>query len=277
MGIKKFRPMTAGTRFKSVPDFAEVTDKAEPEKRLLKARKRINGRNSNGRITVRRRGGGHKTKVRVIDFKRNKDGIPGKVASIQYDPNRNARLALINYVDGEKRYIISPAGLKVGAQVLSGPDAEIKPGNCLKLKDIPLGEEIHNIELRPGAGAVMVRSAGGSAQLMAKIDKYALLRMPSGEQRKVLLECKATVGVVGNSEQGNKSLGKAGASRWKGRRPKVRGVAMNPVDHPHGGGEGKTSGGRHPVSPWGMPTKGFKTRKNKATDKFIVRRRSKKK
>ncbi len=279
--------MTAGQRFRATPKFEEIT-KEEPNKKgtqkkrtapkgLLKAKKRSSGRNSYGRITVRRRGGGHQKKIRVIDFKRNKIGVPGVVESVDYDPNRSARIALIKYADGDRRYILCPNGVQVGSKILSGPDAEIKPGNALQIKDIPVGELIHNIELRPGAGGAIVRTAGGSAQLMAKSGKYAQVRLPSGEQRKVLQTCMATLGVVGNSEHGNKVLGKAGAGRWAGRRPKVRGVAMNPVDHPHGGGEGKTSGGRHPVTPWGKPTKGFKTRKNKATDKFIVRRRSKKK
>ena len=276
MGIKKNNPTSPGRRFRATTDFSEVTKESKPERSLLKSKKRISGRNSYGRITVRRRGGGHKRKYRVIDFKRNKIGIPGKVAGIQYDPSRSARIALIHYADGEKRYILCPNGLEVGAQVLSGPGAEIKPGNALQLSEIPLGEIVHNIELHPGAGGALVRSAGVGAQLMAKAGKYAMLRMPSGEQRRILLTCMATIGVVGNSDHANRSLGKAGVSRWLGRRPKVRGVAMNPVDHPHGGGEGRTSGGRHPVSPWGTPTKGFKTRKNKRTDKFIVRRRKKK-
>lgn len=276
MGIRKYRPMTAGTRFRSTPDFSEVTE-SKPLKSLLSVKSRINGRNSGGRITIRRRGGGHKRHYRTIDFRRDKVGIPGVVAAIEYDPNRTARIARINYADGEKRYILCPDKLRVGDKVMAGPGSEVKPGNALPLQNIPLGEQVHNIELRPGGGGSMVRSAGGSAQLMAKVDKYALLRMPSGEQRRVLLACMATVGTVGNSEHANRSLGKAGISRWMGRRPSVRGVAMNPVDHPHGGGEGKTSGGRHPSTPWGKPTKGLKTRKNKATDKFIVRRRTKKK
>ncbi|MCC6221083.1 MAG: 50S ribosomal protein L2 [Deltaproteobacteria bacterium] len=274
MGIKKFRPMTAGTRFRLACDFSELTE-GSPEKSLLQSKQRLSARNAQGRITVRRRGGGHKRHYRIVDFKRNKTGVPGKIDSIQYDPNRTARIALVKYVDGEKRYIICPEGIEVGSNVESSLTADVKPGNTLPLSEIPLGEQVHNIELRPGGGGVLVRSAGVSAQLMAKDGKYALLRLPSGEQRRVLLTCKASIGVVGNASHANRKLGKAGTSRWMGRRPKVRGVAMNPVDHPHGGGEGKTSGGRHPVSPWGQPTKGYKTRNNKATDKFIVRRRKK--
>jgi large subunit ribosomal protein L2 len=275
MGIKSFEPITAGQRYRQVADFGEIT-KSEPEKSLLRKQKRTNGRNAHGRVTMRRRGGGHKRKYRVIDFKRDKFNVPGLVAGIEYDPNRNARIALIHYSDGEKRYIICPDGLKVGTTLLSGPQVEVKVGNSLPLQDIPVGEMVHNIELRPGGGGALARSAGGSAQLMAKVGKYAQLRVPSGEQRKVLLSCMATIGVVSNSDHSNISLGKAGVSRWLGRRPKVRGVAMNPVDHPHGGGEGKTSGGRHPCTPWGVPTKGYKTRMNKRTDKFIVRRRGQK-
>jgi large subunit ribosomal protein L2 len=275
MPIKKRRPMSPGQRFRAVTDYKDITKK-KPERKLSSGKQRVSGRNVNGRITVRRRGGGHKRRYRQIDFRRNKIGIPGKVAAIEYDPNRSARLALINYADGEKRYILCPEKLKVGATVMAGPDAEVRVGNSLPLANIPLGELIHNIELRPGGGGALVRSAGNVAQLMAKVGKYAQVRLPSGEQRKVLLTCAATIGTVGNSEHSNQSMGKAGANRWRGRRPKVRGVAMNPVDHPHGGGEGKTSGGRHPVSPWGQPTKGLKTRKNKSTNKFIVRRRKKK-
>lgn len=276
MATKKRRPMTPGQRFRATSGFEELTKKVKPERSLLSSKNRICGRNNNGRITVRRRGGGHKRQYRMIDFLRNKHGIPGVVASIEYDPNRSARIALINYKDGEKRYILAAQGLEVGMEVVSGPNSEISIGCALPLSDIPVGELLHNIELRPGKGGAMVRSAGQSAQLMAKVDKYVQLRLPSGEQRRVLATCYATIGVVGNSEHNNQSLGKAGVSRWLGRRPKVRGVAMNPVDHPHGGGEGKTSGGRHPVSPWGVPTKGFKTRSNKRTDKFIVRRRKSK-
>lgn len=273
MATKKRRPMTPGQRFRATVEFNELTKDTKPERSLIASKSRISGRNNNGRITVRRRGGGHKRKYRVIDFKRNKLGVPGTVASIEYDPNRSARIALIKYKDGEKRYILAPQGLAVGNSVLAGPEADVRVGNALPLSVIPVGEMIHNIELRPGKGGAMVRSAGDGAQLMARVGDYVQLRLPSGEQRRVLASCYATVGVVGNSEHSNRSLGKAGVGRWLGRRPKVRGVAMNPVDHPHGGGEGKTSGGRHPVSPWGMPTKGFKTRSNKRTDKFIVRRR----
>lgn len=276
MAIRTYRPITAGTRIRTTADFSEIT-KSTPERALLEPKQRISGRNVYGRITMRRRGGGHKRQYRVIDFKRNKFGIPGKVAAIEYDPNRTARIALIHYADGEKRYIIAPKGLKVGTVIFSGPGSDVKLGNMLPLREVPLGEQIHNIELSPGAGAQIVRSAGSAAQLMAKLDdKYALIRMPSGEQRRVLLTCMATIGVVSNAEHANRRVGKAGITRWKGRRPKVRGVAMNPVDHPHGGGEGKTSGGRHPVSPWGTPTKGKKTRNSKRTDKFIVRRRREK-
>lgn len=272
MALRTYRPMTAGTRFRTTADFSEIT-KSKPEKSLVVSKNRISGRNVNGRITVRRRGGGAKRKYRIIDFKRNKIGVPGKVAAIEYDPNRSARIALIHYLDGEKRYILCPDGLQLGRLVLSGSGAEIKVGNALPLKEIPVGEMLHNVELQPGRGGALVRGAGAAAQFMAKGDKYGLLRLPSGEQRQVLLTCMATIGSVGNSEHSNRSLGKAGVSRWLGRRPKVRGVAMNPVDHPHGGGEGKTSGGRHPVSPWAQPTKGYKTRNNKRTDKFIAKRR----
>lgn len=284
MGLKKHRPISPGRRFRTTADFSEVTSEKEKKKTKAKAPKklrvsknRISGRNVYGRITVRRRGGGHKRHYRVIDFKRDNFGIAGEVVSIDYDPNRNARLALVKFVNGDKRYILCPAGVDVGTKIQAGPDSEIKPGNSMALADIPVGELVHCVELRPKGGAKLIRTAGASAQLMAKDGKYAQLRMPSGEQRKILLTCQATIGVVGNSENANRSLGKAGVSRWLGRRPKVRGVAMNPVDHPHGGGEGKTSGGRHPVTPWGQPTKGYKTRQNKTTDKFIVRRRSKKK
>jgi large subunit ribosomal protein L2 len=272
MARGKRKAVTPGTRFRDAGSFKEIT-KEKPEKKLTKARQRISGRNSYGRITMRRRGGGNKRRYRLIDFRREKFGIPARVVGVEYDPNRSARIALLQYADGEKRYIIAPNGLQVGQTLVSGPTAEIKVGNALALNDIPVGEVVHNIELRPGGGAVMCRSAGGQAQLMAKLEGYALLRLPSGEQRRVLLTCMATIGSIGNAERFNRSLGKAGATRWIGRRPKVRGVAMNPVDHPHGGGEGKTSGGRHPVTPWGLKTKGKKTRHNKRTDKFIVRRR----
>jgi len=275
MAIKRFKPTSAGRRDMTAAGFEEVT-KSEPEKSLLRPLKKSGGRNNKGRITSRRRGGGHKRRYREVDFKRNKVGVPAKVAAIEYDPNRGARLALLHYVDGEKRYIIAPAGLNVGDEVISSRNADIKPGNSLPLEAIPTGTQVHNIELKPRKGGQLARGAGTSAQLMAKEGKYALLRLPSGELRKVLATCRATVGVVGNSEKQNIKLGKAGKSRWLGRRPKVRGVAMNPVDHPHGGGEGRTSGGRHPVTPWGVPTKGKKTRSNKTTDRLIVRRRNKK-
>jgi large subunit ribosomal protein L2 len=272
MGIKRVKPTSAGRRFQTFSDFKEIT-KSEPEKSLVKILKSSGGRNCYGRITSRHRGGGHKRYYRIIDFKRDKDGIPAKVASIEYDPNRSARIALLNYVDGEKRYILAPLNLKVGDTISSGPEADIKPGNALPLANIPLGTHIHNIELRLGKGGQIVRSAGGFAQLMAKENQYALVKLPSSEVRMVLLKCKATIGQIGNVEHENMSLGKAGRNRWMGRRPQSRGVAMNPVDHPMGGGEGRSSGGRHPVSPWGMPTKGYRTRKNKATDRYIVKRR----
>ena len=272
MAIKKRRPITPAQRFRTTVDFSDLS-KERPEKSLIVAKTRINGRNNTGRITMRRRGGGTKKFYRLVDFRRNKIGVPAKVARLEYDPNRSAHIALLNYADGEKRYILAPQGLVVGSTVVSGPAADIKVGNALPLQNIPVGEVVHNIEMRPGAGGAIARGAGASAQLMGKLDKYALLRLPSGEQRKVLLTCYASVGAMGNAEHANRSIGKAGATRWAGRRPKVRGVAMNPVDHPHGGGEGKTSGGRHPVSPWGTPAKGYKTRHSKRTDKFIVRRR----
>jgi large subunit ribosomal protein L2 len=258
----------------SVASFAEIT-RSEPERSLTGPLKRSGGRNNLGRITVRFRGGGHKRLYRIIDFKRTKDGIPAKVASIEYDPNRTARIALLTYQDGEKRYILAPVGLKVGDKVTSGENSEIRVGNCLPLRSIPVGTTIHNIELRPGKGAQMVRSAGMSAQLLGKEGQYATLRLPSGEIRRVHRDCRATVGQVSNVEHENISIGKAGRSRWFGRRPHVRGVAMNPVDHPLGGGEGKTSGGRHPCSPWGQLAKGLKTRKpKKASSKLILKRRN---
>ncbi len=272
MGMKKHKPSSPGRRFAVRPTFDEVTTD-KPTRSLLGPRRRSGGRNNHGHMTVRRRGGGHKRRYRVVDFRRDKIGVPGKVATIEYDPNRTARIALIHYADGEKRYILAPIGLAVGNEVISSAHADIKPGNSLKLRNIPLGTVVHNIEIRPGKGGQMVRSAGAGAQLMAKEGKYATMRLPSGEFRKILLQCRATVGQVGNMEQGNLKIGKAGRSRWLGRRPKVRGVAMNPVDHPHGGGEGRSSGGRHPVTPWGFPTKGKRTRKNKSTTKFIVKRR----
>lgn len=274
MAIKKVKPTSPGRRFQSYTGFEEIT-KTSPEKRLVRILKKTGGRNANGRITSRRRGGGHKRFYRIIDFKRDKEGIPATVATIEYDPNRSARIALLNYSDGEKRYIIAPLKLSVGDTVMSSPDADIRPGNALPLNNIPLGTHIHNIELRIGKGGQIVRSAGTFAQLMAKEDRYALVKLPSGEVRMVLLRCKATVGQLGNVTHENISLGKAGRNRWKGRRPKVRGVAMNPVDHPMGGGEGRSSGGRHPCSPWGQPSKGFRTRKNKRTDRYIVKRRTK--
>lgn len=272
MAMRNYRPITPGQRFKQTADLSEVT-KSFPEKRLLRAKKRGGGRNNQGCVTVRWRGGGHKRSYRIIDFRREKLNIPGKVVGIEYDPNRGARIALISYADGEKRYIIAPQKLVVGSTIMSGPSSDIKAGNTLAISDIPVGEMVHNIELRPGKGGVIARGAGTGAQLMAKDGGYALLRLPSGEQRRVLLTCKATIGVVSNPERANRSLGKAGVNRWLGKLPAVRGVAQNPVDHPHGGGEGKTSGGRHPVSPWGQPTKGYKTRNSKRTDKFIASRR----
>lgn len=276
MPLRRFKPITPGRRTMTVSDFAEIT-KSKPEKSLTKGKKRSSGRNAHGRITVRRRGGGHKRLLRIIDFRRDKDGVPGKVAAVEYDPNRSARIALINYADGEKRYILCPSGVEVGMTLNSGYDAEIQTGNCLPLTRIPLGTQIHNVEMTPGKGGKIARSAGNACQLIAKEGRYAALRMPSGEMRRVLIDCRATIGQVGNEEHQNISIGKAGRSRWLGRRPKVRGVVMNPVDHPHGGGEGRTSGGRHPVTPWGVPTKGYKTRKkNKRTNMYIIRRRNKK-
>jgi len=266
--------MTPSLRFKTTLVNDDITTN-EPYKPLLSVKQRTGGRNSSGALTMRHQGGGHKKQLRLIDFKRDKFGIPGKVATIEYDPNRSSRIALISYADGEKRYIIQPVGLKVGQVIMSGPDADILVGNALPLKNIPSGTTVHNVELRPGKGAQMVRSAGGQAQLVAKEGDYALLKLPSGETRRVLVECMATVGQVGNTDHENVSIGKAGRNRWKGIRPANRGVSMNPVDHPHGGGEGKTSGGRHPVTPWGQPTRGYKTRNNKRTDAFIVGRRSK--
>jgi len=275
MAIRRVKPTSPGRRFQAYSSFEEITT-TKPEKSLLKAAKKSGGRNARGRITCRHRGGGHKRHYRIIDFKRDKIGIPAKVATIEYDPNRSTRIALLHYVDGEKRYILAPLNLKVNDMVESGPDADIKPGNTLPLSNIPLGTQIHNIELSAGKGGQIVRSAGTYAQLMAKEDRYALIKLPSGEVRMVLMNCKATVGQLGNVSHENIDLGKAGRKRWQGRRPKVRGVAMNPVDHPMGGGEGRSSGGRHPCSPWGVPTKGYKTRKNKSSDRLIVKRRSKK-
>ena len=275
MPIKSFKPTTATRRFQTVVTRDDIT-KQTPEKSLVAGKKRTGGRSSTGKVASRFRGGGHKKAYREIDFKRDKHGVPAKVAAIEYDPNRTARIALLHYVDGEKRYIIAPVGLEVGRTVMSGPEADILVGNALALKQIPAGTVVHNIELRPGKGGQMARSAGAQAQLISKEGGVALLRMPSGEVRKVNAECQATVGQVGNLDHENVSLGKAGRKRWMGKKPHNRGVAMNPVDHPHGGGEGKTSGGRHPVTPWGQPTRGFKTRNNKRTDKNIVTRKQKK-
>lgn len=275
MAIRRVKPTSPGRRAQTYSSFEEITTTTS-EKGLLKAINKSGGRNARGRITCRHRGGGHKRHYRIIDFKRDKIGIPAKVASIEYDPNRSTRIALLHYVDGEKRYILAPLNLKVNDVIESGPDADIKPGNTLPLSNIPLGTQIHNIELRVGKGGQIVRSAGTFAQLMAKEDQYALVKLPSGEVRMVLMNCKATVGQLGNVTHEKINLGKAGRKRWLGRRPKVRGVAMNPVDHPMGGGEGRSSGGRHPCSPWGVPAKGFKTRKNKSSDRLIVKNRTKK-
>ena len=274
MGIKKFKPYTPSRRFMTVSDFSEIT-KTEPEKSLTVGFVRGTGRNNQGKITCRHKGGGHKRRYRIIDFKRNKIGVPAKVAAIEYDPNRSARIALLVYADGEKRYILWPDGLKVGDTVVADPDAEIKVGNALPLRNIPVGTIVHNVELKPGKGGQLARSAGSFAQLMGKVGDYAQLRLPSGELRLVHLDCMATVGQVGNLDHENIVIGKAGRSRWLGIRPTVRGTAMNPVDHPHGGGEGRTFG-KHPVTPWGQPTKGYKTRRaKKYSDKFIIKRRTK--
>jgi large subunit ribosomal protein L2 len=275
MPIKTYRPYTPTRRFQTVTTRDELS-KAAPQKSLTKGKKRTGGRNSTGSITSWWRGGGAKQSYRKIDFKRDKTGIPAKVAAIEYDPNRSARIALLNYADGEKRYILQPVGLEVGRTVVSGPEADILVGNAMPLKNIPAGTVVHNIELKPGKGGQMARSAGTSAQLVSKEGGVALLKLPSGEIRRVVVECAATIGQVGNVDHENVSLGKAGRSRYLGRKPHNRGVVMNPVDHPHGGGEGKTSGGRHPVTPWGQPTRGYKTRNNKRTDKSIVSRRGKK-
>ena len=273
MAVRQFKPTSPGRRFMTISDFAEIT-RSEPEKRLLAPIHRTGGRNNNGRITTRHQGGGHKRRYRVIDFKRRKDGVPAKVASIEYDPNRTTRIALLHYVDGHKAYILAPAKLEVGAMVQSGADADIKVGNCLPLSAMPTGTTVHAIEMRPGQGALMARSAGASAQLVAREDGRALLRLPSGELRRVPDTCRATIGVLSNATHQNESGGKAGRSRWLGKRPTVRGSAMNPVDHPHGGGEGKSKGGRHPVTPWGKPTLGARTRdKKKASSREIVRGR----
>ncbi|MDM8542218.1 50S ribosomal protein L2 [Desulfococcaceae bacterium HSG7] len=275
MAVRKVKPTSPGRRFQVYSRYSEVTTDTS-EKSLLRVLKKTGGRNANGRITSRHRGGGHKRHYRIIDFKRNKFDVPAKVASIEYDPNRSALIALLHYSDGEKRYILAPLNLFVGDTVISGDNADIKPGNTLQLKNIPLGTQIHNIELRIGKGGQLVRSAGTYAQLMAKERKYALIKLPSSEVRMVLLNCKATIGRIGNVVHENISLGKAGRKRWLGRRPSVRGVAMNPVDHPMGGGEGRSSGGRHPCSPWGTPSKGFKTRKSRKNNRYIVKKRGKK-
>ena len=274
MAVKTFKPTSPGRRFQTVSDFAEITT-SRPEKSLLAPLKKTGGRNCNGRVTARHIGGGHKRRYRIIDFKRDKRDVIAKVASIEYDPNRTSRIALLQYLDGEKRYILAPESLKVGQQVVAGENAEIAVGNALPIRKIPVGTQIHNIELKQGKGGQLARSAGASAQLAAKENKYAHLKMASGEIRLVHIECYATIGQVGNGEHKNITIGKAGRKRWLGKKPKVRGVAMNPVDHPMGGGEGRSSGGRHPCSPWGTPSKGFRTRKNKTTNKFIVKRRTK--
>jgi large subunit ribosomal protein L2 len=274
MAVKKRKPTSAGRRFQTVSDFAEITTD-RPEKTLVSKKAKTGGRNTQGRITSRHRGGGHKQRYRVIDFRRDKDGVPARVATIEYDPNRNARIALLNYADGEKRYILAPVGVKVDDRLESGSGAEIRPGNALPLRNIPAGTNVHAIEMRPGGGAKLARSAGTSVQLMSKENDLALLRLPSGEMRQVPLDCRATVGQVGNTESELVKLGKAGRNRWKGVRPQTRGVAMNPVDHPLGGGEGKSSGGRHPVSPWGKP-EGRTRSKKKVSNQYIVRRRAKK-
>ena len=274
MAIRKFNPTSAGRRFQTVQVLDDVTTR-EPHKPLVEPLHRSGGRNNRGHLTSWWRGGGHKRMYRLIDFKRDKRGIPARVLTIEYDPNRSALIALIGYADGEKRYILQPAGLKVGDTIVAGPDVDILPGNSLPLRNIPLGTEVHNVELKPGKGGQIARSAGSSVQLVAKEGEYASVKMPSSEIRKIYIECYATIGQVGNIDHENVSIGKAGRSRWLGKRPHVRGVAMNPVDHPLGGGEGKTSGGRHPVSPWGQPTKGYKTRNRKMTNQFIVQRRQK--
>jgi large subunit ribosomal protein L2 len=275
MALISRKPTSAGRRFQTATDFAEIT-RSEPEKSLVRTLKKSGGRNNYGRVTARHRGGGHKRRYRLIDFKRNKLEVPAKVATIEYDPNRTTRIALLHYVDGEKRYILAPQGLKVGDMVVSSPNADIKPGNTLPLLSIPTGTLVHNVEMKPGKGGQMARAAGAYAQLMAKEGQQAHLKLPSGEVRMVPVDCRATIGQLSNVEQENVCLGKAGRKRWVGKRPHVRGVAMNPVDHPMGGGEGKSSGGRHPCTPWGVPTKGYKTRKPKASDRYIVKHRSKK-
>jgi large subunit ribosomal protein L2 len=274
MPIRSFKPTSPGTRFQTVQTFDEITTDS-PYRPLTEILTRTGGRNNHGELTSWWRGGRHKRLYRVIDFKRDKKDIPATVSTVEYDPNRSARIALLTYADGEKRYILQPAGMKVGDKVVAGDTVDILPGNCLPLKNIPLGTMIHNVELRPGKGGQLARSAGAAVQLVAREGEYASVKMPSGEIRKILTECVATIGQIGNLDHENVSIGKAGRSRWLGKRPHVRGVAMNPVDHPLGGGEGKTSGGRHPVSPWGQPTKGFKTRRRKTSDRFIVQKRTK--
>ncbi len=275
MANRSFKPTSPGVRFRTVADFSNLSKKG-PLKSLVRGKSHSGGRNNTGRITMWHRGGGSKRRYRLIDFRRSKQGVPARVETLEYDPNRSARIARLVYADGERTYILAPHGWQVGQSVVSSSDADIMVGNCLPLKNIPLGTQVHNIELKPGKGGQMVRSAGGAAQLLAKEGSYAQLRLPSGEVRMVHLECRATIGQVGNLDHENVKLGKAGRSRYLGRRPHVRGVVMNPVDHPHGGGEGKTSGGRHPVTPWGVPTKGKKTRNNPRTDRYIVRRRKRK-
>ena len=273
MALRQYRPTSAGRRFQTAADFSDIT-KNEPERSLIEPRRRSGGRNALGRLTSRHRGGGHKRRYRLVDFRRDKDLVPATVAAIEYDPNRSARLALLHYRDGEKRYIIAPVGLRVGDSVVAGDGADIKPGNAMALKQIPLGTMVHNVEMKPGKGGQLGRGAGTAIQLMAKEGDHALLKLPSGELRQVQLTCRATIGQVGNLDHENVSIGKAGRTRWKGRRSSVRGVAMNPVDHPHGGGEGRSKG-NHPQSPWGQPAKGYKTRHNPRTDRFIVKRRGK--
>jgi large subunit ribosomal protein L2 len=275
MSLHKSKPTSAGRRFQ-VAVKTDGLHKGKPYGPLVEKKIGTGGRNNNGHMTIRHQGGGHKQRYRIIDFKRDKDGIPGVVERLEYDPNRSAHIALIKYIDGERRYILAPKGIREGAPIISGEDAPIKHGNALPLRSIPVGTQVHNIEMKPGKGGQLIRSAGGAAQLAARDGAYATLRLRSGEMRKIHIDCRATIGEVGHGEHNLRKLGKAGASRWRGVRPTVRGVAMNPVDHPHGGGEGKTSGGRHPVSPWGTPTKGYKTRSNKRTDGMIVRRRKRK-
>ena len=275
MITKKVKPTSPGRRFQTYSSLEEIT-RTTPQRQLLKPLKKSGGRNAHGRITIRRRGGGHKRHYRIFDFKRDKPGIPAKVAAIEYDPNRSANIALLLYADGERRYILAPKGVRTGDEVRTGSDAPIKSGNAMPMRNIPVGTLVHNVEMKPGKGGQIARSAGSSVQLVARTGDTATLRLRSGEMRRIPADCMATIGEVGNAEHSLRSLGKAGATRWRGKRPTVRGVSMNPVDHPHGGGEGRTSGGRHPVSPWGTPAKGYRTRKNKRTDGMIVRRRNRK-